>query len=74
MVIWLFLHGDDKGHVGCDTDLYHTPLDPFWIAFAQTDFVNRYLESIIPRLATSELSIFQLVSVAGQASLNLTAS
>ena len=37
-------------------------------------FVIRFLESIISRLATSEISIFQLVSVAEQAGLNLTLS
>ena len=26
-----FLPRDDMGHVGCDTDPYLTPLDPFWI-------------------------------------------
>ena len=30
-VIWLFLPRDDRGHVGCGRDPYHTPLDPFWI-------------------------------------------
>ena len=36
--------------------------------------VVRLLESIISRLATSEVSIFQLVSVAELAGLNLTLS
>ena len=35
-------------------------------------FVIRFLERIISRLATSKISIFYLVSVAKQASLNLT--
>ena len=35
-------------------------------------FVIHLLESIISRLATSEISIFLLVSVAEQTSLNLT--
>ena len=37
-------------------------------------FVIHYLESIISRRATSEISIFELVSVAEQAGLNLTLS
>ena len=37
-------------------------------------FVIRLLESSIPRLATREISIFYLVSVAGEADLNLTLS
>ena len=37
-------------------------------------FVVRFLESIISRFATSEISIFELVSVAKQAGLNLTLS
>ena len=37
-------------------------------------FVIRLLESIISRLATSEISIFYLVSVAEQAGLNLSLS
>ena len=37
-------------------------------------FVIDFLESITSRLATSEISIFQLVSVAEQAGLNLTLS
>ena len=35
-------------------------------------FIIRFLESIICKLATDENSIFQLVSVAEQAGLNLT--
>ena len=37
-------------------------------------FVIHLLESIISRLATSEISIFYLVSVAEQAGLNITSS
>ena len=37
-------------------------------------FVVRLLESIISKLATSEVSLFWLVSVAEQAGLNLTLS
>ena len=37
-------------------------------------FVIHLLVSIIPKLATSEISIFQLTSVAEQAGLNLTLS
>ena len=37
-------------------------------------FVIRLLEIIIARLATSKISIFELVSVAEQAGLNLTLS
>ena len=37
-------------------------------------FVILFLESIISRLPTSEISIFKLVSVAEQAGLNLTMS
>ena len=37
-------------------------------------FVIRLLESIIYSLATSEISIFKLVSVDGQAGLNFTLS
>ena len=36
--------------------------------------VIRFLESIISKLATGQISIFYLVSVAGQAGLNLTLS
>ena len=37
-------------------------------------FGIRLLENIITRLATSEISIFELVSVAEQSGLNLTSS
>ena len=37
-------------------------------------FVIRFLESISSRLATSEITIFKLVSVAEQAGLNITFS
>ena len=37
-----------------------------------SSFIILLLESIISRLAMSELSIFELVSVAGQAGLNLS--
>ena len=37
-------------------------------------FVIHFLESTISKLATSEISIFQLVPVAEQAGLNLTLS
>ena len=37
-------------------------------------FVLRFLERTISKLATNEISIFQLVSVAEQAGLNLTLS
>ena len=37
-------------------------------------FVIRFLESIISKLATSEISIFLLVSVAEETGLNLTLS
>ena len=45
------------------------PVYPFSLISA---FVIRLLENIISRLATSEILIFKLVSVAEQAGLNLT--